>query len=404
MTSLAEALLARPPRETSGTLSANRFGYQRTWALCHLLELHAKDEPYVLLLEFHDDVVVLDHDTDPQSVDFFQVKTRDNGNWTINKLLKISEPSGAKRTRPEARLVADPTTEPATPANPSPRSILGKLLEHCRNFSPQVGRLCLVSNVSFKASLADGAISTKRNILSLADFSPDQLTSIRDAMKAELGIETELPWEKVFLLTTDINIHDHETYGAGRLAAFLEARKPGARFAVQPLFRTICSELGRRSTNEWEPTTFEQLCFKKGIRRSDFEAFLRHGDSVLDPEDELKEVTNQLRHESVSFREISDIQVAWRKYDLERLDHSNLAVQMVRKQLNIIVGLIHESPKWYTLRDMVVEGVHEFNRQFGAPIPQFNTTYLKGALLYEFRSDRNRQLPASDSQPSKGQS
>lgn len=404
MASLAEALLARRPRETSGTSSSNRFGFQRTWALCHLLNLHATDEPYVLLLEFHDDVVVLDRETDPQSVDFFQVKTRANGHWTIKNLLKISEPSGAKRTRPETRLVADPTTEPDTPTNPSPRSILGKLLEHCRNFSPQLGRLCLVSNVSFNAPLADGANSTKRDSVSLADLSPVALTSVRDAMKAELAIEAELPWEKVILLTTGISIHDHETYGAGRLAAFLEARKPGARFAVQPLFRTICSELGRRSTNEWEPTSYEELCLKKGIRRSDFEAFLRHGDSVLEPEDELKEVKKQLRHESVGFREILDIEAAWRKYDIERLDYSNLAVQMVREQLAIIVGLIHASPKWHTLKDMVVEGVDEFNRQFGAPIPQFNNTYLKGALLYEFRSAKSRELPASDSQPSTGQS
>ena len=77
---------------------------------------------------------------------------------------------------------------------------------------------------------------------------------------------------------------------------------------------------------------------------------------------------------------------------------------MVREQLAIIVGLIHASPKWHTLKDMVVEGVDEFNRQFGAPIPQFNNTYLKGALLYEFRSAKSRELPASDSQPSTGQS
>jgi hypothetical protein len=238
----------------------------------------------------------------------------------------------------------------------------------------------------------------------LADLSPDALTDVREAMKAELAIEVELPWEKVMLLTTGISIHDHESYGAGRLAAFLEARKPGARFPVQPLFRTICSELGRRSTNEWEPTSYEELCLKKGIRRSDFEAFLRHGYSVLDPEDELKEVMKQLRYESVAFREIMAIEAAWRKYDIDRIDHSNLVVQMVREQLTIIVGLIHVSPEWHTLKDMVVEGVDTFNRQFGAPIPQFDTTYLKGALLYEIRSAKSRELSAADSQPSTGQS
>jgi hypothetical protein len=404
MASLAEALLARRPRETSGASSANRFGFQRTWALCHLLHLHATDEPYVLLLEFHDDVLVLDGETDPKSIDFFQVKTRANGHWTIKSLLKDSSTSVAKRTRPSVPLEADPTMEPDTPTNSSPRSILGKLLEHCRDFSPQVRSLSLVSNVSFNAPLANGSNGKTRDSLSLADLSPVMLTSVSDAIKAELAIEAEPPWDKVFLLTTGISIHEHETYGAGRLAEFLEARKPGSRFAVQPLFRTICSELGRRSTNEWEPASYEELCLKKGIRRCDFEAFLRHGDIVWDSEEELKEVKALLAYESVNYREIMDIEAGWRQYDIERLNHSDLAVQMVREQLTSIVGVIYASPSWLTLGDMVVEGVNAFNLQFGAPIPKFNTTYLKGALLYEFKSAKSRGLPASDSQPSTRQS
>ena len=116
---LADALLAHKPRETSGGPSANRFAYQRTWALCHALTLHEAEQDYVIVLEFHDDILVLDRLTEPTRAEFFQVKTKKSGIWTVSGLLQ-----GASKK--------DPTVAEA-------KSILGRLVDHVRLCAPISG-------------------------------------------------------------------------------------------------------------------------------------------------------------------------------------------------------------------------------------------------------------------------
>src|SRR5262245_8176528 len=120
---LASALLAHKPRETSGASSANRFDYQRTWALCHALALHEGDEDYVVILEFHDDVLVLDRLSDPTRADFFQVKTKKSGTWSVSSLLHSSAKKDA--------------------AAPEAQSILGRLVDHVKALRPDVRSLNL---------------------------------------------------------------------------------------------------------------------------------------------------------------------------------------------------------------------------------------------------------------------
>ena len=71
---LKTQFVQKSPRETSGSRSANRFNYQDDWALCKLLEIHNSDDDYVLVLDFHDDIVVLDSASNPKVAIFYQVK------------------------------------------------------------------------------------------------------------------------------------------------------------------------------------------------------------------------------------------------------------------------------------------------------------------------------------------
>src|SRR4051812_13632329 len=85
--SFGQQIVAKPPRERAGSLAANRFGYQLDWALCRLLELHAEGKDYVVVIDLHDDVLVFDSATDPQSVICYQIKTKDSGSWSRANLL-----------------------------------------------------------------------------------------------------------------------------------------------------------------------------------------------------------------------------------------------------------------------------------------------------------------------------
>lgn len=53
---------------------ANRFDYQKDWALYKVLEFQLEDGNYVIVLDFHDDILILDSDISPDKIGFYQIK------------------------------------------------------------------------------------------------------------------------------------------------------------------------------------------------------------------------------------------------------------------------------------------------------------------------------------------
>src|ERR1700730_5948168 len=111
-------LLEFPPRDLSGSTVSDRFTYQHTWALCHLLELHISGKDYVVIFDHHEDVAVLDAEENPTSLHGYQIKTKESGNYTLNALAKQESGEGS-------------------PPNKLP-SILGKLYDLKHRFPDEV--------------------------------------------------------------------------------------------------------------------------------------------------------------------------------------------------------------------------------------------------------------------------
>src|SRR5690348_12284908 len=85
---LQQALIDKKVRENSGSISSNGFDYQKDWSICKLLEEHQKSKDYTLLFDFHEDLVVLDSELNPVHADFYQIKTKKTGSWTMHQLLR----------------------------------------------------------------------------------------------------------------------------------------------------------------------------------------------------------------------------------------------------------------------------------------------------------------------------
>lgn len=400
--SLSDALLLHRPRETSGGPASNRFDYQRTWSLCHLLELHSTHDSYVLVLEYHDDVLVLDDDVRPQEVQFFQVKTRKNGQWSKRDLLARPKP---KRTRKKAgaRRGTAQAAQGTTAKGPNPQSIIGKLLSPCLHFLPHLGRLTVVSNAPFNIKLSQAPTSENREQFCLSELDASVLSEVESSVRPELGLVGPIPWSKTFLRTCGISITDHEKYGVGELAEFLQRRRPGGRFAVQPLFRALCGELGRRRGTEWQPTSFAELCAKQGIRRSDFESFLKTAEAHVDfSEEALRGVKDQLLREAVDYRSVVALEAAWRRYDVEKIDRTNALVHAIEIDCASVVARVAAAPQWRKVREFLELAYSEYLLAVGSPTPPLNENYIKGALLYEYKLHETRVIQAASSQSSTG--
>lgn len=176
--SVLDDILKAPRRERGGAVGTNRIAFQRDWALSLLLQLHGDGVDYVLLCEVHDDVCLLEG-TPPTSVTFFQVKTLDDGHWTLTKLLK----------KPVAKSKKKAAGKGATKSAGALKnlSIISALYQNAVTFGAAVKALCLVSNARYDVALADSAQQSKH----LLEIPVSQLDAT-SRIKIEKALQSEL--------------------------------------------------------------------------------------------------------------------------------------------------------------------------------------------------------------------
>jgi hypothetical protein len=119
--------LLKPVRERSGSIASNRFDYQKDWSLCKLLQIHESGKSYVLIFEHDEDLIILDSENTPKKIDFYQIKTRNSGEWRVSDLIRSDKKSNS--------------------------SFLGKLYSNKIKYGLQTGSLNFISNSKFNIEL-----------------------------------------------------------------------------------------------------------------------------------------------------------------------------------------------------------------------------------------------------------
>lgn len=245
--SLKDILASHPPRETSGSRSYNRFEFQKDWIVCKILELHASDKPYLILCDYHEDVVILDNEMDPQRVDFYQIKTSQSSNWTLKKLTARPKPKGGLA---------------------QPASILGKLYS-CYVLAPDhTNALHFISNARFAITVGDGSDGTNLELINCHDISPDGVASLKESLAKEIG-ECFLP-EKPSLSfeVSYLSLQDHKGHTKGKVEEFLEEVLPNREHHTSAAYRVLSDEVERKTTHEGPISEYSLLTGRKGIGRT----------------------------------------------------------------------------------------------------------------------------------------
>jgi len=188
--SLKDQLVSIPQRELAGSRTSSLFAYQKNWALSELIESHMKDADYVFAFEFHDDVLILDSETNPTKLKFVQVKTKSTGkNWTIKQLINSKKGTGS---------------------NPDQPSIVGKLYENRRKFAGYENELKFITNAHFSF----GSSTLKINAGSLQS---ELIDSIVTAVDLQLGDGTLDDINCLSFERSPLSVEDHENHIKGKL-------------------------------------------------------------------------------------------------------------------------------------------------------------------------------------------
>ncbi|RBP41451.1 uncharacterized protein DUF4297 [Roseimicrobium gellanilyticum] len=315
---MLDEFVAKKPRESAGTRSSNRFDYQLSWAFCLLLNMEKSGRDYLLVLDYHDDVVVFDSETAPSKADFYQVKTDTRNRWTLTRLLEK--------------------------AGDSTHSILGKLYGHRLEFAQKASTLNFVSNQLFSLkTLKSPDRASDVELCTLAELCADSLLEIKHQLKAEHALsEDPVIGLEVILKREEIIAAGHKLYAEGALSRFLSEQYGNKPYSVSHAFTALIDLLRRRSHCEDELTSVQDLKLKKSVGRAEFRALIEKVGQSASSET-WRTMEALLIQGGTNMLKLSRYKNAWNTREVELLDPSNLVVQSTQREIERVVERVIEA-------------------------------------------------------------
>ncbi|TSB45571.1 DUF4297 domain-containing protein [Alkalicoccobacillus porphyridii] len=359
---LKELIINIKPREKSGSRSANRFAYQQDWVICKILELHKTNVNYLILLDYHDDVVVLNNEKEPDLMSFYQLKTKQPGTWSTTDLTRQS--SGKYGKLP---------------------SILGKLYDCRLKFPNHTLSIHFVSNALFNVelnSLEEKGIDKRK--ICFNQLSSSEVEKVIKKIKQEFNLADNPDLiDMTFLEVSDLNVNDRETYVRGKLGVFLEELNPNGKFRVGLIYKSIFDEVKRKNNYEYDLDQFEDLIKHKSIGRSMFEHIL----SNVDIENKYEELWNmterQLLAEGIPIRVRLNLRSSWDKYEIQKMDLSNQYLLFVKNKIKRTLEPYIEDTTILKLYQGILEPTY---KKFLVTEPNciYDEFFIKAIILMEY--------------------
>lgn len=306
-------------------MASNRFDYQKDWTICKLLELQSKDDDYVVICEFHEDVIVLNSSISPSVIDFCQVKTKKRGTWTTTQLCRRSKGKNDDLT-----------------------SIMGRLYAVFDQFKDYDANLYFVTNASFKIKLSSNPTSTTASLeydkIPLNLFSQSECTAVKTKLKEELGwansdVDTNFNAPNLVLLKTNMPIDDRRKWVIGSLTEFFEENFPDKQVRKIPFYRTLFDTIKERTDCERGASiqSFQDLKSSKGISRSDFEQMLNKAVNARDRRSEWPVLQSYLTGEHVPFMEVLTMKRHFDRMNLLLMNRSNSVLLELKRKVVLSV-------------------------------------------------------------------
>ena len=345
------SLVSRPPSETSGARTSSRYDYQKNWTICKLAELHLKGSDYLIVCDYHDDVIVIDDLETLPIVTFVQVKSTKAATFILSKILN-SKDGG---------------------------SILSKLLSNLDLCGENLKGFVLVSNAPFQFKKKLVASPEK---VKLSDLNPEDIQQVTDKIKAELDLDlTEELRECIYFHCASLSLADQEAHTKGVLTEFLEKTIPGKSFSSGPIYRTLFGEISRRSGNEEVYSDFALLTEGKGLDKSLLESIVADLGRRSDPDKNWEVIGATLLKEGVSPIKIRNLFGAWSEYEISRMDETNEGVRLLRSWAFEVVKVEIARDSDTSLGSLMESCVSRLSAEILRH--NFDSTLIKAAILFE---------------------
>lgn len=367
---LSDLFAQVPPRESSGSLTSDRFEYQKDWSLVLLLQLHLSGNDYLLVLDMHEDVVVFDSSSDPQSARFYQVKTLHGEGqkaWTTAALIRQKKAKKGLKN-----------------------SILGKLYSNKQKFATYAERLAVVSNAPFSIKLETGKKATIANkSISYIQIHASDRKTIEGALEKELNL-TGAPQltDLLFLEVSDLHIEQHAQHVRGKLNDFLESLTPQCATLPGTIYRLLIDEIRVKNDTTVQSGNFSELAKLKGISKEDFQKILDRAGVNSDPKKIWDKIEMSLNSGAVPVGVIVKLKLAFFQVRTDRMSKQSPSLSAMHgrvAKLTQELALSSNATSVYALSEMVLARL----RQEGFDSIQFIDDYIRVLAMVSFYETGN---------------
>lgn len=373
-----ESIVARKPRENAGSLAANRFAYQLDWGLKKLLELEESNQPYTIIFDYQDDILVLESDKDPNYIDFYQVKTNAAaGGWRLGQLTRVLKPKTKKEP-----VQTDLFSQPVDDVEEEEKySKLAKLLIHSLDFPSNARDYFFVTNANFGGTLIKGREFNRMQNLDFSQLVKEAQDEIKKKVKNELPEIDDSVFEHLHFIKNQMSIDDHEVIIIGLLTDFLNRHIPKAKVSVRPVYDTLMGEMKKRNNYEAIPDSVEDLVKNKAFTKTQFHQFLKGLETYENIEGKRAVIQNHLLHY------LPDNEAAKRRSILKQINaikedflvYDNHEFLRLYKTIDLLLDKTTGDYNEWEWSQKVLERLKED----GSFTMRYNDDYLTCLILYE---------------------
>ena len=312
---LEKEILELKPREESGSKTARKYNFQKNLSLFLLLSNHEKKDDYVFLFDFHDDLIILDSSVNPNKIDFYQIKSKDSGNWTEKLLTKSVN---------------------------NKLSITGKLYLNKISFEKTTNSLNFISNAkySFK-TLTNGDESLKKIKIKASELDEQVLQKFEDAIKKEHSLAKVEFKDLANFHVTNLSNSDSSTHCLGELSKLINKINPNNNINAELACKQVFNEISRRTENTVGDKSFselEELIEIKGISKKQFLDFLNKAGLYKSIEQEWSEIKSSLELCYIGQIELIKYRKNWRDLCATIIkDSNNILLENLKKDINNLI-------------------------------------------------------------------
>lgn len=247
-----DEIIAKIPTDVGGATADNGFTFQKNWALLKLLELEDSGQSYVIIFDYHDDIMILDSEKNASKIDFFQVKTSINY-WKTSDLCKVEKDANGKLKK----------------------SFLGKLINHFLEFG-NTRDVFFVTNNYVAKSLFESKVDSHGDILSFVQFSEKQKKEIKSKLQNELNTEISDVWLKhLYVVQNQLNLRNSTDMLVGRISSFLQKHIGASEVNPKAFYEVLFAEVTRRNDYKDFCKSKKEILENKAVSKSQFADYIQ---------------------------------------------------------------------------------------------------------------------------------